>query len=160
MKNCLTRCLARYLGLPGLLTLACLLPGPAAALEPAPRVEAGPAPSLVLEDARWFDGQAFREGRLLVSFELAGAFNGEMRDTIRSGLQTTFSYDVRLRQEPAFWPDNTVASAPREATVRYDNLTEQFNVARTLDGRGEERYIREGLGEKRNYHLALQDFNV
>ncbi len=82
-----------------------------------------------------------RDGRVLVSFELAGAFNGEMRDTIRSGLQTTFSYDVRLRQEAAFWPDNTVASVTLEATVRYDNLTGQFKVARTLDGRVEETTI-------------------
>ncbi len=91
-----------------------------------------------------------REGRLLVSFELAGAFNGEMRDTIRSGLQTTFSYDVRLRQEAAFWPDNTVASATLEATVRYDNLTEQFNVARSLDGRVEETTILANESEVRD----------
>lgn len=82
-----------------------------------------------------------RDGRILVSFELPSAFTGEMRDTIRSGLQTTFTYGVRLRQEAAFWPDNTVASATLEATVRYDNLTEQYNVARTLDGRVEETTI-------------------
>jgi cytosine/adenosine deaminase-related metal-dependent hydrolase len=58
--------LVRGLSLPCLLALTSLLPDPAAAQAPAPRFEASPAQSLVLEDARWFDGQDFRDGRLLV----------------------------------------------------------------------------------------------
>ena len=96
-----------------------------------------------------------RAGRLLVSFELDGAFTGELRDTIESGLQTTFRYDVALRQEAAFWPDSRVGSARLEATVRYDNLTEQYNVARMLDGRVEETVI---LDDEHAVHRFLTRF--
>ena len=35
-----------------------------------------------------------RDGQVLVSFELAGAYTEDIRSTIRSGLQTTFKYSV------------------------------------------------------------------
>ena len=92
-----------------------------------------------------------RSGRLLVSFELEGAFTGELRDTIQSGLQTTFTYDVALRQEAAFWPDNTVGTVTLEASVRFDSLTEQYAVVRTLDGRVEDTVILENEPSVRQY---------
>ena len=88
-----------------------------------------------------------RDGQVLVSFELAGAFTDDVRSTIESGLPTTFQYDVLLRREAAFWPDSTIAAATLATTVRYDNLTEQYNVARTLDGRVEDTMVVDDEGE-------------
>ena len=82
-----------------------------------------------------------REGQLLVSLELAGAYTDAVRATIQSGLQTTFRYDVELRRAAAFWPDPTLGSATLAATVRYDNLTQQYRVARLLDGHVEETLV-------------------
>ena len=82
-----------------------------------------------------------RDGQLLVSLELAGAYTDDIRATIQSGLQTTFRYDVKLRREAAFWPDPTLGSATLAATVRYDNLTQQYSVARLLDGHVEETLV-------------------
>ena len=82
-----------------------------------------------------------RDGQVLVSFELAGAFTDDVRSTIESGLQMTFQYDVQLKREAAFWPDSTIASATLATTVRFDNLTEQYNVVRTLDGRVEDTMV-------------------
>ena len=69
-----------------------------------------------------------RDGQVLVSFELTGAFTEDVRSTIESGLQMTFQYDVELTREAAFWPDSTIASATLATAVRFDNLTEQYNV--------------------------------
>ena len=90
-----------------------------------------------------------RDGQVLVSFELAGAFTDDVRSTIESGLQMTFQYDVQLKREAAFWPDSTIASATLATTVRFDNLTEQYNVVRTLDGRVEDTMVVDDEGEVR-----------
>ena len=82
-----------------------------------------------------------REGEVLVSLELAGAYTEDLCSAIQSGLQTTFEYDVRLSREEAFWPDSTVGSATISATVRYDSLNEQYNLARMVDGHVEETVI-------------------
>jgi hypothetical protein len=72
-----------------------------------------------------------RDGRVLVSFDLADAFSSDIRDAIQSGLPTTFSYDVELRRGSALL-DRTAAS------MTIDNLTRRYQVSRTVDGRVED----------------------
>ena len=76
-----------------------------------------------------------RADEVLVSFELPEAYNSDIRDLISSGLQTTFTYDVELRLAVLFWADRTVASVVVSITDRYDSLTGQHSLARTVDGR-------------------------
>jgi len=78
-----------------------------------------------------------REGQVLVSFTMSAAFDNDVWATIRSGLPTTFSFDVEIRRGRAIWFDRTVTSATVSATVRYDNLTRRYQVTRTIDGRVE-----------------------
>lgn len=79
-----------------------------------------------------------REGRILVSFTLRAGFTDELRDAIRSGLPASISYDVFLRRGTVLWFDRTIAHATVTASVRFDNLTRQHQLSRTIDGRGEE----------------------
>jgi len=51
-----------------------------------------------------------RDGRVLVTFELTDGFTTDVRDAIRSGLSTTFSYQIDLRRSAATWFDRTIAS--------------------------------------------------
>ena len=90
-----------------------------------------------------------RDGQVLVSLDIEGAYTEEIRSSVQSGLQTTFRYDVRLSREAAYWPDSTVGSATLAATVRYDSLIEQYNVARMVDGRVEETTVAEDEEEVR-----------
>jgi hypothetical protein len=78
-----------------------------------------------------------RDGQLLVSFTLADVFDDDVRAAIRSGLPTTFTYDVELRRGVALWFDRTIAETTVSATVKYDNLTRRYQVTRMLDGRVE-----------------------
>lgn len=82
-----------------------------------------------------------RDGQVLVSFELPGAYTDELRDTIESGLATTFTYEVELRDPTPFWLDRTIDRATISATVRFDSLTRQYTVTRIVNGQAEDRQI-------------------
>jgi len=60
-----------------------------------------------------------------------------VRDAIQSGLPTTFSYEVELRQGSALF-DRTIAAVSLTASVRFDNLTRRYQMSRTVDGRIED----------------------
>jgi hypothetical protein len=78
-----------------------------------------------------------REDRVLVTFELADGFTDEVRDAIRSGLKTTFTYTVELRLEVPVWVDRTIATAVVANSVEYDNLARIHTLVRVVDGRVE-----------------------
>jgi hypothetical protein len=72
---------------------------------------------------------------VLVSFELPDAYNDEVRETIASGLRTTFTYNLDLRLIVPFWADRTVATSVVSVTNGYDNLTGRHSLERRVDGR-------------------------
>jgi hypothetical protein len=78
-----------------------------------------------------------RDGEVLVSFKLNETLTDEVRTAIQSGLTIKFVYKVDLRRGSALWVDRTIASAVVAATLRYDTLTRQYHVARSVDGRTE-----------------------
>ena len=78
-----------------------------------------------------------RDGRVLVTFELADGFTDEVRAAVRSGLKTTFTYTVDLRLEVPAWVDRTIAIAVVTNSVEFDNLTRLHSVVRVLDGKVE-----------------------
>jgi hypothetical protein len=82
-----------------------------------------------------------RDGYIYVSFQLAGAFSEEIRETIRSGLPTTFLYDFELRRGVPAWVDRTIAVTTVQASVQYDNLTRRYHLTRSIDGRVEEALV-------------------
>lgn len=84
-----------------------------------------------------------RDNKVLVSFDLSDGFTNEVRDAIKSGLQTTITYTVELRVEAPLWVDRTMASAIVSTSVHFDNLTRQHTVVRTLDGRVEDTRVTE-----------------
>jgi hypothetical protein len=79
-----------------------------------------------------------REGQVLVTFELNDGVTAEVRDAIHSGLPTTFSYGIAVSRGAGGWFDRTLASVSVAASVRFDNLTRRYQLARTLDGRVED----------------------
>jgi hypothetical protein len=84
-----------------------------------------------------------KDGRVLVSFTLNAGLTNELRDAIRGGLPASIAYEVTLRRGSMFWFDRTIARASVTASVRFDNLTRQHQLSRTIDGRGEEPRVTE-----------------
>src|SRR5205814_266435 len=75
-----------------------------------------------------------RDDAVLVSFELTDGYTPEVKDAVHSGLKTTFTYEVELRQDVPAWVDRTIATSVITNTVQYDNLTRRATLTRTLDG--------------------------
>lgn len=75
-----------------------------------------------------------RDDSVLVSFELTDGYTEEVKDAVHSGLRTTFTYEVELRQDVPAWVDRTIATSVITNTVQYDNLTRRATLVRTLDG--------------------------
>jgi hypothetical protein len=75
-----------------------------------------------------------RDDSVLVSFELTDGYTEEVKDAVHSGLKTTFTYTVELRQDVPAWVDRTIATSVITNTVQYDNLTRRATLVRTLDG--------------------------
>lgn len=78
-----------------------------------------------------------RDGEVLVSFKLNETLTDEVRTAIQSGLTIKFLYRVDLRRSSAIWVDRTLASALVGATLRYDTLTREYHMVRSIDGRTE-----------------------
>ena len=75
------------------------------------------------------------DNEVSVSFELADAFNDDVRAAIASGLRTTFTYSVDLRMEVPAWFNRTIASVVVTTSDQYDNLTRRHTMTRVIDGR-------------------------
>jgi hypothetical protein len=78
-----------------------------------------------------------RDGQVLVTFRLNQELTDDIRTKIHSGMLVSFIYKLDLRRSSAVWFDRTLASAVVKASVRYDNLTRRYHLARALDGRME-----------------------
>jgi hypothetical protein len=75
-----------------------------------------------------------RDEAVLVSFELTDGYTPEVKEAVHSGLKTTFTYTVELRQDVPAWVDRTIATSVITNSVQYDNLTRHATLTRTLDG--------------------------
>jgi hypothetical protein len=75
-----------------------------------------------------------RDDSVLVSFELTDGYTPEVKDAVHSGLKTTFTYTIELRQDVPAWVDRTIAMSVVTNSVQYDNLTRRATLTRTLDG--------------------------
>ncbi len=95
------------------------------------------------------------DGQVLVSVEVTGLDTDEVRETISSGLRTTFTYDVQLRMVVPVWVDRTIATAVIAVSDQYDNLTRRHTLSRTIDGRIEETAVTEDETAARQWLTAL-----
>lgn len=75
-----------------------------------------------------------RDDAVLVSFELTDGYTPAVKDAVHSGLKTTFTYEIELRQDVPAWVDRTIATSVVTNSVQYDNLTRRATLTRTLDG--------------------------
>ncbi len=75
-----------------------------------------------------------RDDAVLVSFEFTDGYTPEAKAAVHSGLKTTFTYTVELRQDVPAWVDRTIAISVITNSVQYDNLTRRATLTRTLDG--------------------------
>lgn len=93
--------------------------------------------------------------QVVVTLEMADAYTDEIRDTISSGLRTTFTYDLQLRMIVGGWVDRTVATAVVTVSDQYDNLTRRHTLSRVVDGRTDESVVTEDEAVVRQWLTTL-----
>jgi len=79
-----------------------------------------------------------RDNHVVVSYELEDAYTAAVRDSIASGLKTTFSYDLELRTKVPAWVDRVISTVNVTVSDQYDNLTRRHRLTRTIEGQSEE----------------------
>lgn len=79
-----------------------------------------------------------RDGRVHVTCGVSDGFTSELEQALRSGLTTTFTYDIDLRRSVSVWFDRGIAGATVTASAQFDTLTGRFQVSRGVDGRIED----------------------
>lgn len=73
-------------------------------------------------------------GQVLASFSAPDTYSADVRESVQSGLPTTLTFTVELRQSSLVWFDRTLATATVAAAIKYDALTTSFQVTRMTDG--------------------------
>jgi hypothetical protein len=71
---------------------------------------------------------------LLLSLSVEGAFRGEMKKAILSGVPATFSFFASLNRVRNFWLDAEFSDIEVIHTIQYDNLKKEFTVSRSWEG--------------------------
>jgi len=90
-----------------------------------------------------------RDNQVLVSFEVPEAFNEQVAAAVESGLTTSFTYEVELRRGASLWVDRTIDVAQVAAAVKFDNLTRQYHVSVSRNGRVEDSRVTADAEEAR-----------
>lgn len=73
-------------------------------------------------------------GRLVVSAEVADAFDEPIERRLDAGLEVTFEFIVQLRRKRSSFFDKTVVERYVVVTARYSNLTKMYKLTRRVDG--------------------------
>jgi hypothetical protein len=73
-------------------------------------------------------------GQVFASFTAPDTYSSDVRESVQSGLPTTLTYTVDLRQSSFIWFDRTLATASVAAAIKFDALTGSFQVTRMTDG--------------------------
>lgn len=73
-------------------------------------------------------------GHVFASFTAPETYSAEVRESAQSGLSTTLTFTVELRQSSLVWFDRTLATTTVAAAIKYDALAASFQVTRMADG--------------------------
>jgi len=74
------------------------------------------------------------DGQVLASFSASASYTPDVQEAVESGLPTTLTFIVELRQASVIWFDRTVTTVTVASSIKYDNLTRTFLVSKMTDG--------------------------
>lgn len=104
-------------------------------MTPAPR-RAAVVFSLILALATVLEAMTVRvtpviaDDVVMATFAAPAVFSPEVRDAVRSGLPVTFTFIAELRRTSVLWFDPTLASTEVASTVKFDTLTNTYQVSK------------------------------
>lgn len=81
---------------------------------------------------------------LLVHFTVEECFTAEMNEAIEKGIETTFTFFVKLNEKKGLWRDKRIAHREFRHTIKYDNLKKIYEIR---------------LSEQGNEIITVKDFD-
>jgi hypothetical protein len=72
--------------------------------------------------------QKTEKGEYRVGFTVDRCFTQQMEEAIESGIETTFSFNIRLSQPRRWWRDRKIASIQFNHTIQYDPIRKEYHV--------------------------------
>lgn len=95
-----------------------------------------------------------QKDQLAVSTRLDGEFFSTVEEAIASGIPTTFSYEVEIWLKNRLWSDKTIVSKAVERVVKFNSLTNEYQVVQKSDSTTWDRTSK-NLGEVRKWLTEL-----
>lgn len=74
------------------------------------------------------------DGRVFASFMASDAYTADIRESVQSGLPTTLTFTVELRQSAFIFFDRTISAVTVASSIKYDTLTRAFQVSKMTGG--------------------------
>ena len=81
-------------------------------------------------------------GQMEVSFSVINCCTEKMEEAIQSGVPTTLTFRVKVYRVRSFWPDKKMASLRFKHSIKYDNITKEYQFH----------------FEESNHRLSVKDF--
>ena len=107
-----------------------------------------PAGALADGEIRGLDVEV--EGhRVLLSFQLEEGFDRDVTERVRSGLPTTFTYELELLRDRKRWFDRPLKSTTLQVIAMFDAVAQEYLVNYKLDGKLVESRMVRSLDELR-----------
>lgn len=73
-------------------------------------------------------------GQVFASFSATDSYTREVQEAVESGLPTTLTFVVELREASVVWWDRTVTTVTVASSIKYDSLTRAFQVSKMTEG--------------------------
>ena len=74
------------------------------------------------------------EGRVFASFVAGESYTPDVRESVQSGLPTTLTFTVELRESAFIFFDRTISAVTVASSIKYDTLTRAFQVSKMTGG--------------------------
>lgn len=78
---------------------------------------------------------ALEDGRVLVSFDLRGAFDQRLLERVESGLPTSIAYRLVLLKDRKRWFDRSLEDSRLTVVAMYDAMRREYLINYKQDGR-------------------------
>jgi len=98
------------------------------------------------------------EGQLWVNFRVEDCFTEEMNSAIESGIDTTFTFFVRLYEKKKFDLDIKLADIEISHSIKYDNLKKYYELR--LSEKGGEVVIVKDFGMAKSMMAEVTALNI
>jgi hypothetical protein len=75
------------------------------------------------------------QNTVYIYFNIDGCYTTEIDEVLKSGIPTTFTFNVNLQKLKGIWFDTNIVNKTFRHTIRYDTLMEEYTITKEEDGK-------------------------